>query len=323
MRLGGNSAAVDPPVTRVVELSPMRKIGAYARLSNLSVYFHWIPALVGWSLLVAPFDLSTRALLSLALLVMAIVAMASSGGTLDDVQGIRDGIDQKTYASDDTLRKLKGKPIVRGEISLESAFRFAIVIGAIGLVLGLAAVALSPYGSIPLGLTWILFGLAATQYSYGLKLSYHGFAEALLGIEAAAAAIVPLFLVEGGASLAAWLQCYLVGAWFAQVTVFSSSNDAAIDREANRMTLAARLSPAGNRAYILVVFALTWAAWAAGILSGVFDWPVVLALVPSMAIGLFQLYVGIVRQQWLRARYWGWRAFEIGVVLLVAANLLG
>jgi 1,4-dihydroxy-2-naphthoate octaprenyltransferase len=297
-------------------------LSAYARLSNLKVYFQWIPALVAWSLVPAPFDLSTGRLAALLLFVVAVIAVACAAGTLDDLQGLRDGLDRHAYAAQSTLRKVKGKPLLHGEISAEAAHRFALLIGAIGLATGGLAVLVAPHHPPWLLAWWLLAAYAATQYSYGVKLSYHGAGELLLGVEAAGVMLGPLIFLTGGVIPTGWFEAYLLGTLFAQVTVFSSSNDAEVDRSFERMTIAARLSPAANRRFIAIVFAVGWVVTAVGFASGALNPWLAIALVPTWAIQIAQLAQGVGQGRWLLARILGWRAFDAGVIALVLVNLI-
>lgn len=298
-------------------------LSAYARLTNLKVYLQWIPALVALSL-ANPFDLPASALLALVLFTLGVIATACSAGTLDDVQGLRDGLDQRTYADagGEKLRGLEGKPLVTGEIREQTAYRLALVLAAIGLVLTLAAVIIAPHGTPWLAAVWAIAWYAATQYSWGIKLSYHAAGELLLALEAVTIMLVPLYFLAGGVSSTGWFEAYLLGTLFAQVTVFSSSQDADIDREFDRMTIAARLSPRANRRFIATVFAAGWAVTATGFATGALEPLLLVALVPVWCLQVAQLVQGLGRRRWLVARHLGWRAFNAGFVALVAVNLL-
>lgn len=295
---------------------------AYARLSNLKVYFQWIPALVAWSLVPAPFDLQPGAVASLLLFVLGVIATACSAGTLDDVQGLRDGLDLRTYEADDALRGKPGKPLITGEISEQAAYRFAMVSGAAGFALGCVAILTAPHHSAWLLGCWAVAWFAAEQYSWGAKLSYHGCGELLLAVEAMAVLLMPFVFLTGGVTDTACFQAYLVGTLFAQVTVFSSSQDAEIDREFDRMTIAARLSPRANRRFIAAVFATGWVVTAIGFASGALEPVLLVALLPALALQVRQLVQGVGHGRWLLARYLGWRAFDAGVAALVVVNLL-
>jgi len=300
---------------------PRKTLAAYARLSNLKVYFQWIPALVGWSLAPAPFDLPAGAWLALPLFVTGVIATACSAGTLDDVQGFRDGIDQRTYAHDDVLRGVPGKPLLTGEISERAAYRFALASGAVGLVLPTLAILVSPGAPPWLIACWAVAWWTATQYSYGVKLSYHGAGELVLALEAATFLILAHVLVTGGLSATTGFEAYLVGTLFAQVTIFSSTQDAEVDRSFDRMTIAARLSPRANRRFIATVFAVGWAVTTAGFATGALSPWLLVALLPTWVLQVAQLLHGLERRRWLVARHLGWRAFDTGFLALVVVNL--
>jgi 1,4-dihydroxy-2-naphthoate octaprenyltransferase len=295
---------------------------AYARLSNLKVYFQYVAALVAWSLVPEPFGLPAQSLLALVLFVLGVVSTACSAGTLDDVQGYRDGLDAYTYANDDALRGKPGKPLLTGEISERSAHRFAMVLGALGLALGCAAILVAPHHPLWLIGLWVVAWYAATQYSYGIKLSYHGAGELLLAVEAVAVLMIPLVFLTGRVTDTACFEAYLLGTLFAQVTIFSSSQDADIDRRFDRMTIAARLSPRANRRFIASVFVTGWTVVAAGFVSGALEPALLVALLPTFVLQGRQLVNGLGRRQWLLARYLGWRAFDAGVVAMILVNLV-
>jgi 1,4-dihydroxy-2-naphthoate polyprenyltransferase len=300
----------------------LRTLSAYARLANLKVYFQWIPALVAGSLASHSPGLSGAGLAALALFAVGVIAVACAAGALDDVQGAADGIDQAAYAVEDAMRSRTGKPLVQGEIHERDARRFAIAMAAVGLGLGAAAVLAAPHSPWWLVACWLLAGYAATQYSYGVKVSYRGLGELLLALEAVAVFSIPVVFITGGMSTRACCEAYLLGTLFAQVTLFSSSQDADVDRAAGRMTPAARLSPRGNRRLIAAVFATGWTVTAVGLATGVLSPWLLLALMPMWAIQGMQLVNGLGRRRWLVARFYGWRAFDAGVLALVLVNLV-
>lgn len=297
-------------------------LSAYARLSNVKVYFQWMPAVVGWSLSTRPFGLSGSGVAGLVLFVLAWIATTCAAGALDDIQGLRDGLDVRTYAADDALRSTSGKPLVTGELTEEAAYRFALVVGGVGLGLGVVALLVAPYHPAWLIVGWLVAAYAATQYSYGIKLSYRGAGELLLAVEASIAMLVALLLLTGAVTRTGWFEAGLIGTLFAQVTVFSSSQDADIDRAAGRMTLAARLSQATNRRLIALVFAAGWSMTAVGFATAALKPWLALALLPMWGLQIAQLITGVGSCRWLLARHLGWRAFDAGLFALVAVNLL-
>jgi 1,4-dihydroxy-2-naphthoate octaprenyltransferase len=298
-----------------------QRLSVYARLGNLKVYFQWLPVVVAWSLLPEPFGIAPAHALALVLFVLAIVGVAAAAGTLDDVEGVRDGIDQQTYAENEE-RAFSSKPLVLGEIDEPGAMRFAIAAGAGGVALGVVAIAIAPHQPAWLFAFWLFVAWVATQYSYGTKLSYHGAGELLLAFEAFSLALIPLVFSEGELRAEGLFQALLLATLFAQVTLFSSSHDAETDRAAGRMTLAARLTPAANRRLIAGEFVIGWAVTAAGFATGALEPWLLVALLPTWAIQVGQLVEGVGRGRWLVARRLGWQAFNTGVAALVVVNLL-
>lgn len=295
------------------------RVRTYARLAKLSVYFHWVPALVAAAMLTS-IDARTAAVL--VAFVVAVVCVAASGGALDDVSGIRDGIDQYTYKPGETLRKVTDKPIVLGQLSEAQALRFAAVTGALGLVLGSAAIALAPHQPAWVWPVWLVLALAGIQYSYGLRLSYHAVGELVLGAAAAAVVCVPYGFATGTLNDTIAFEAFLTGAWFVQTTLFSSSQDREVDRRAGRLTMAARLSVRANRVFICSVFLAIWAATAVGFATGTLPVLLAIALVPCWALEAGQLFHGVGHSRWLMARAMGWHAFRLGLLALIVVNLI-
>lgn len=297
-------------------------LSVYARLSSLKLYAQFTPALVAWSLLEQPFGVGTDELLALLLFVLAAAAMAASGAALDDLQGFRDGIDQRNYAANDPLRPIAAKPLILGEVGERAAYRFALVVAAFGMTLGVVALLVAPHHPLWLIAVWLAAAYAATQYSYGLKLSYHGAAEFMLGLGAVAVMLIPLVFLEGGVTERGWFEAYILFTLIVQQTVFSNAYDADGDRAAGRLTMVARLSEAGISRFIAGVFVVGWVVMAAGFAMGALEPWLLLALLPSVALQIAQLVNGLGHKRWLVARNLGWRACHAGVLALLLVNLL-
>jgi 1,4-dihydroxy-2-naphthoate octaprenyltransferase len=295
------------------------RLYAYARLAKLGVYQHWAPVLVAWSLLEPP--LSARAWAVLGLFLLSALLLAAAGAALDDVQGARDGLDEATYRPAEGLRRIDRKPLLLGELTEDQAVRFGRRLAVLGVVAGVAAVAVAPHRPLWLMLVFLVGGLAGVQYAYGLKLSYAGGGEWLLGILTTGTVTIPVALITGVSDWTTALTGMLIGWLFVQVTLFSNTADAEPDRAANRLTIAARLSPRANKRYIAAVFVAGWALVAAGLSSGELPPLLGLTLIPVWVLQLRQLWVGLGREQWLHARALGWRAFDLGLVAAIVANV--
>ncbi len=303
-------------------------VSVYVRLGNMKVYIQWLPALIGWSLVADPLGLGGAEVAALALFTLACLTGAASGGALDHLQGFRDGIDQQTYGAGEvtggyqTKSDASIKPLVTGEITDPEARRFGIGIGVVSVALGVAAIVIAPDAPswlIPLWGAWVL---ASSQYAYGLKISYHGPAELLLGVEIAAIVCFPVIFLDGALTWNTAFQAYLIGTLFSQVTLFSMVYDRPADASAGRLTLAVRLSPQAYRVLLACWIVLGWIVATAGFALGVLELWLLAAWLPVWAMQVGQLLYGVVREDALTARLLGWHAFDVAFVTFVSANLL-
>jgi 1,4-dihydroxy-2-naphthoate polyprenyltransferase len=303
-------------------------LSVYARLGNMKVYIQWLPPLIGWSLVAAPFGLSPVEVAALALFMLGCLTGAASGGALDDLQGFRDGIDQQTYGADDTPGGpyAKGdtsiKPLVTGEVTDAEAHRFGIGIAGVSVALGTAAILIAPDSPSWLVPLWVVWVFACSQYGYGLKVSYYGAAELLLAIVIGATVWFTVLLLEGELSWTGAVEAYLIGTLLAQVTLFSMMYDRNVDADAGRLTLAVRLSPRTYRIVVAIWIVTGWVVALTGFATGALDGWFLLAWLPLWAVQVGQLVSGVVRGRALVARRLGWHAFDVAFVTFIVANLL-
>ena len=302
-------------------------LSVYARLGNFKVYIQWLPVLIGWALIADPLGVSFGEAVAVVLLMLAALCGAACGGALDHVQGYRDGIDQQTYGADgvqggyQTKSDASIKPLVTGEISDPAARRFGIGIGVLSVLLGTGAVLLAPNAPSWLVLVWGLWVLISSQYAYGIKISYWGPAELLLGVEIGALVALPVLLLEGGLTTEAAFISYLIGTLFSQVTLFSMIHDRDADASAGRLTLAVRFSPVAYRVLLGAWIIAGWAVAAIGFGSGVLDLWLLAAWLPVWAMQVGQLRYGVFATRPLTARLLGWHAFDIAFLTFIPANL--
>jgi 1,4-dihydroxy-2-naphthoate octaprenyltransferase len=303
-------------------------LSVYARLGNMKVYIQWLPPLIGWSLVADPFGLSLPEVAALALFVLACLTGSASGGALDDLQGFRDGIDQQTYGAEDVAGGPQAKsdrsvkPLVTGELTDAEAHRFGIGIAAAGIALGTAAILVAPDAPWWLLPLWPLWVLTCSQYGYGLKVSYHGPAELLLGVVIAATVWIPVVLLESELSWTGAVQAYLIGTLLSQVTLFSMVYDREVDAAAGRKTLAVRLSPRAYRLVLVTWIAIGWVVAVTGFAAGALDLWLLPAWLAVVAVQVAQIVQGVVRGDALTARRLGWHAFDVAFAGFVLANLL-
>lgn len=311
-------SAVDPP--GLAAPRGHRSIAAFIELGKLNVFDLWLGILVAWTLLSREqaFESRTLALIVLVLIVKA--ASSSAALALDDVAGMRDGLDVKNHGDSD--RYAVSKPLMDGRLEERQALRFAYV----AICIGLAAMAAAFAVAWPVPLWLVIFEAAvfavALNYSWWLKLSYRGGGELITLTAVGSTLLVPYSLVARDLRATALIQASLVGLWMLQIAVFSNTQDREGDRQARRWTVAAMTSERGNRLFILGVFAASASLLAGGVWAGRLSFWLFPALVPALVLQAAQIRLGVVEGRWLTARLTGFRAFRLAVAALVLINVL-
>lgn len=291
----------------------------FFELGKFKIVELWLGFCVGVALLGRAALHDGRSLAILALILIAGITVIAATCSLDDIVGVRDGVDQATHGQG--KRWGVDKPILTGHLDERSAFRFVHLLGAIA-VLGYAAVLVLAW-PLPSWLiaTMTTMMLLAVNYSYGLKLSYRGAGELVIFVGGAGTVLLPYALVTGTAPPIVVVSAMLVGAWHAQVVMFSNTKDVVGDRATGRMTIAARTSPAGNKLFIAATFLLFWGVtMLAFIMRFIPPW-YALALGPVWVMQAVQLWLGLGREDWLAARLVGFRVLRVGILALTAVNL--
>lgn len=296
-----------------------RRYAVYFQLGKFKIVELWLGFFVGATLLGRRAVQEPRAVAILALILIAGISVIAATCSLDDIVGVRDGVDQANHLGG--TRWGVDKPILTGRLAEQSALRFVHLLGGLGAL---------AYGAV-LWLAWPLpFFLVATMtalmlialnYSYGLKLSYRGAGELVIFAGGAGTVLIPYGLVAKTFTAPLLLCAALVGAWHAQVVMFSNTKDVAGDRATGRMTLAARLSQRGNKLYIAAVFIGVWAGTLWALYTHALAPRYAIALGPVWALQAYQLWVGLEREDWLRARLVGFRALRLGILSLSIVNL--
>lgn len=289
-------------------------------LGKFKIVELWLGFFVGVSLLGGDALRDGRVLAILGAILVTGIAVIAATCSLDDITGVRDGVDQANHSNG--ARWGVAKPILTGDLAERSAFSFVRVLGAVGAAAYAVALALAWPLPAWLLVTMTAMMVIALNYSYGLKLSYHGAGELVIFIGGAGTVFVPYALATRSISAAVIVSAILVGAWHAQVVVFSNTNDRAGDRATQRMTIAARTSPRGNKIYIASLFAIVWATTAVALATHVLSPWTIAALAPVWGLQLYQLWSGLGRDQWLRARLAGFRVLRVGILALTLVNFL-
>lgn len=295
------------------------RLRVFFELGKLKIVELWLGFCVGVALLGRAALHDGRSLAILGLILMAGIAVIAATCSLDDIVGVRDGVDQATHGAG--KRWGVDKPILAGQLDEKSAFRFVHLLGCIAVLgyVGVLALAWPLPGWLLATMTAMM--LLAVNYSYGLKLSYRGAGELVIFAGGAGTVLIPYSLVARAAPPIVLCSAILVGAWHAQVVMFSNTKDVAGDRLTGRLTIAARTSTRGNKAFIASAFMLIWALTALAFTRHFIPGWYALALGPVWVMQAVQLWLGLVREDWLAARLVGFRVLRVGILALTAVNL--
>lgn len=298
------------------------RLRAYKDLAKLTEWGAFLSVPLVWSAL-DPDDRTTAfALGLLALSLVAQVGFRTAESALDDIAGVRDGIDIVNYAEASEHRVRARKPLLDGRLTEEQAKGYAYFAIGVAVAAFLAGLAIADFDPI-----WVPFAAAGAAflvvtYSAGPKLSYHGGQEVVVISGLAVTTWCTYAVIEGSLSGAVATEGLLLGTWLMLPVTFANLHDVEGDRQAGRGTMAVRLSPEGNRRYTLALAALSGAILLAGIALDALPWWVVLFLVPCIAIQARALRAGLWRGQPLLARRLCHLAYRIGWLGLFCANLV-
>ncbi|WP_152990619.1 UbiA family prenyltransferase, partial [Sphaerimonospora mesophila] len=296
-------------------------LAAYVRLAKLDIYDYYIGLPLVWALL-APGDRWQPGRIGLlALILLAEVAVVAAMVGFDDITGHRDGSDAANYGADAARRRLARKPLVAGTLTETQALRFAWAATGLGAALWTLVVAAAPHRpGWAIALAAVCF-VASVQYSWGLKISYRGFQEIFLIGLGVGWVLVPYGLLTGEVSAPVLVQAVLFGFGPMLFGLYSNTNDAAGDRAAGRITVAALVSARGNAVFIVAVTVVAGLLIVAAPVMGAAHWWFPIALAPVLVLRAAHLSIGSVRGDILRARRIAIRAHRVTVALLIGANL--
>lgn len=301
---------------------PRATVRAYARLAKLDIFDYYLGLVVVWSLLPAADRLDTRSLLTLAVFLIAEVCVCAATVAFDDVTGYRDGSDAANYGPDAPARKLRRKPLLTGALSPPEAIRFGWAMVVLAALACTVSVVIAPHRPTWAIAVTALCAVAFIQYSWGAKLSYHGWGEVVLAGVAFGWLLAPYGLLSGVAGGFVVVQALMFGLGPLLFGVYSNTNDRAGDARVGRRTAATVLSPRGNAVFIGIVSLAEILIIVGSAAIGVAPWWFPLAMLPTVALRALQYETGFRRGDILRARRLGIRAHRTTVALLVAVNIL-
>ncbi len=207
-------------------------------------------------------------------------------------------------------------------MTAREALGFGWVTAAIGGALWVGAIALGPHRAMWTVLLIAVLYVISLQYSYGIKISYHGFQEAFIAALGVALVVAPYGLATGTFSWFVFVQALLFGAGPLMFGVYSNTNDVEGDRAVGRPTVAALVSPRGNAIFVGSLSAAEFLIGAVASASGIAPWWFVFLMLPATVLRARQYFLGFRRDDIMRARKLGFVVHRVSVVLLIAANLL-
>lgn len=295
--------------------------GAYVKLAKLDIVDYYLGVLVVWALLAPSLRLDGGVLATMAVFLVGEVFVIVAMVALDDLTGYRDGSDIANYAPDAPARKLARKPLVAGTLTEPQVLRFALLTALAGAAVWLTALAIAPHRPMWTTVLVVVTYTFALQYSWGVKLSYHGFQEFFLAALGWALVLAPYGLLTGGLDGVVVVQALIFGLGPLLFGVYSNTNDVAGDRRVGRPTVAALTSPRGNALFVCGVSACELLLVLALPLVGG-PWWFPLAMLPTILLRLKQLHVGFRAGDILRARRIGIDTHRVTVVALVLVNLV-
>jgi 1,4-dihydroxy-2-naphthoate polyprenyltransferase len=293
---------------------------AYADLGKLRIVELWVGVPLAWTLLERDLAMSWRTVGKLTLALVIEIATTAAALSFDDVAGMRDGVDVANHG--DTDRYGVGKPLVSGRLTERQALRFAWSATVVAVAAAALAWRITPPYSWWIVAIIVLVMAGAINYSVGARLSYLGAGELLTFAAMAATVALPYAYATSSLTALVLVESGLLGLWMLQVAIFSNTQDRDGDREARRATIAAVTSDAGNRRFIVGVFAVDWALLLGAVAFGLLPGWGLLLLLPGVLLQLRQLHAGLVARDWLLARARGFVAFRVLVLGLLVVNLL-
>ena len=319
-------AAPAQPAAAATDAAPPIAAGswrAYAKLAKLDIldYYLSIP-LVAAMLLPLGRTSPWRAAAVLALYLLGELTMVAGMVAFDDVTGYRDGSDKANYGPDAAARRLARKPLVAGTLTERQAIRFGWLAVAACALLWSAAVAVAP-----LRPWWALLGIAACvglgfQYTWWLKLSYHGLQELFMAALGWAFVLPAYGLLAGRPTGFVLVQTLVFGLGPLLFGVYSNMNDADGDRAVGRLTVAAVAGPRGNACFIAAVSSLEAVLVVGSAVVGLAPWWFPLLMSPALALRGAQFLQGIKDGDVLGARRRGITVHRLSVLLMISADLL-
>ncbi|AXB48003.1 UbiA family prenyltransferase [Amycolatopsis albispora] len=299
------------------------KFRSYVRLAKLDVFDYYLSLFVVLAAILATTtQFSVEVFPMLLCFVAGEICVLASLVAFDDYTGFADGSDVANYGPDAPLRRKLRKPLVAGTLTPAEALRFAWGAAAAGAALWTAAILIGPYRPMWTVILLVVTFVVSLQYSYGIKLSYHGFQEIYLAALGWVLVLAPYALATGTINAFVVVQALIFGLGPLLFGVYSNTNDIEGDRSVGRTTVASTVSPRANARFVAALSLAEFAIGAVGSLTGAAPWWFVLAMAPATMMRARQWHRGFKLGDIMTARRMGFRVHRLSVLLLVLANLL-
>ncbi|WP_394835627.1 prenyltransferase [Pendulispora rubella] len=235
---------------------------------------------------------------------------------LDDVMGFIDGVDQLAVLGE---KRNIAKPLLTGELTLSEAKGAAVAICVVALsliVFWVWIARLSP-GTIAA----LLCAMAVvTQYSFGLKLSYHGLGEVVIIIGAAMATALPYLILTGELTPVVLWTAAMNGIPYAAQIVISNVIDAKSDAASGRRTLTVLVGERRAPFISVVLLSVFWLLFVVGMARGILPRVALLYLVllPNHVRFLARAFAG----ESASARLLSFRTIRLQLGVIAVTHLL-
>jgi 1,4-dihydroxy-2-naphthoate octaprenyltransferase len=296
------------------------KVDAYKRLCKLDIKDYYFGLPLVWSLLPRRERRRVRNLLTLATYFASEICVVAATVAFDDVTGYRDGSDAFNYGPDAPTRRLRRKPLLTGELTVEEALRFGWAALAASVGVTALAVAVAPYRPRWAIVTTAISGAAFIQYSWGAKFSYHRLSEVVLAGVAFGWLLGPYGLVAGSSGGLMLTEAVVFGLGPMLFGIYSNTNDIVGDSRVGRRTTATTLSWHGNVRFIKAASLVETLVILGAAALGAAPWWFPLVMSPVICMRAAQIVTGLYKGKILPARNLGIMTHRLAVVIMFTAN---
>jgi 1,4-dihydroxy-2-naphthoate octaprenyltransferase len=304
-------------------MSVRERLVAYKHLAKFDMFDVFLTIPLAWTLVGFDAMLEPRTIAILVLSLIGVVGIRTAESALDDVAGLREGIDLANYMANPSVhRPKKRKPLIEGRLTEAQALRYAKLAVATGVVCAVAAFAVAGFEP-----SWVPFAAAfaaalVVSYSWGPKLSYIGGQELVVFLGVSFTLSMVYAVITHDLTWMVVSEGLVLGIWLSQPMIFANLPDIDADRQAGRITMAVRLEERAYRRFTAVFFALGWVVFAIALATGALPWWAAFAQLPALGVQVFAIRAWLRRHDPLLARHSCHYAYRAGLLGLAVTNLI-